>query len=633
MRLLKIRYLCSIMKTIILTSILAVTCITASSQSAPADSVARQIGLVLEYLTHRHANHNIIYDARHFGLPVPDSLRLTTTDGYGIFAYELCPEKPKGVVICLSGIENPSVTAYYGHVAEFFKSGLAAILPDLRGHGKSDGDRLCLAYNETADVKAITDYIKSRPQYRELPIIVMGVSMGGAVAIRSAAENSDIDALVTLSSFSSVEDFLTAASPALLPGIDASLIPEAVSKVVKDMFGVDAGTCSPLHAARQMAQRPVLLMHSTNDSQVPFLCYRKLLKELNIGTGDIDTLTVEGDRHFICDDFTKPAADKEYMRKLMRFLNKVTSRHPYICTDENVELMELIARMAGNSVFTDSLAPRYQADCERWFGKWRNHPAVTWMRKQLPKYGISYDAVPWMGAHLVWKDDRFDVIPNCNKEYKRWPKKAIRQFLPLLTDFYRKTCFHDFYTAHDEMNSAAVASAKRNIADYIDLDWFADFFKVGQPADFGIIVGLNNGAGSFSVERHRPGMNPEKIAVLLYAERKDGTPWYSCDGEEDKILVHEFCHSYIKPLKKYKKKGKELIRQHGDRLSKMGYGNWKNVVEETLVRASVIRYMIDHGYSNEAVAEEIRNEHMYYGFTWLPEDVEWYKGDILSFFE
>ena len=29
-----------------------------------------------------------------------------------------------------------------------------------------------------------------------------------------------------------------------------------------------------------------------------------------------------------------------------------------------------------------------------------------------------------------------DVIPNANKEYKRWPKEAIKEFLPLLTDFY-----------------------------------------------------------------------------------------------------------------------------------------------------------------------------------------------------
>ena len=57
---------------------------------------------VIDYLLDKHANHNRIYDARDFGLPAPDTLRLKTRDGLNIFAYEICPQKPKGVVILKS---------------------------------------------------------------------------------------------------------------------------------------------------------------------------------------------------------------------------------------------------------------------------------------------------------------------------------------------------------------------------------------------------------------------------------------------------------------------------------------------------------------------------------------------------
>ena len=87
---------------------------------------------VIDYLVDKHVDYNVVYDARDFGLPAPDSLTLKTADGFGIFAYEICPEQPKGVVICLSGIENPSVTAFYGHAAEFYKASVATIMPDLR---------------------------------------------------------------------------------------------------------------------------------------------------------------------------------------------------------------------------------------------------------------------------------------------------------------------------------------------------------------------------------------------------------------------------------------------------------------------------------------------------------------------
>ena len=288
---------------------------------------------VIDYLVDKHVNYDRIYDARDFGLPAPDSLRLKTADGFGIFAYEICPEQPKGVVICLSGIENPSVTAFYGHAAEFYKAGVATIMPDLRGHGKSDGNRICLAYEETHDVKAVMDYIKGNVKYNGVPVIVVGVSMGGAVAIRSIFENKDIDGLVSLSAFSSLEDFLQTMREALLPMIPAEQLNDVTGEIVRDKYGVDSSVSSPIYALRGLNNRPVLMMHSRKDTQVPYSCFEKLTAEASKYTNDIDTMTVEGDEHFICKDFTRPTADKEYMRRLMRFIRKLTAKHPYVKTD------------------------------------------------------------------------------------------------------------------------------------------------------------------------------------------------------------------------------------------------------------------------------------------------------------
>lgn len=72
--------------------------------------------------------------------------------------------------------------------------------PWARGHRRRP--RICLAYNETADIKAVTEYVKAT--YTDIPVIVMGLSMGGGVAIRSIGENDDIDALITLSASAGV---------------------------------------------------------------------------------------------------------------------------------------------------------------------------------------------------------------------------------------------------------------------------------------------------------------------------------------------------------------------------------------------------------------------------------------------
>ena len=588
---------------------------------------------VIDYLVDKHVDYDVVYDARDFGLPAPDSLTLKTADGFSIFAYEVCPELLKGVVICLSGIENPSVTAFYGHAAEFYKANVATIMPDLRGHGKSDGNRICLAYEEARDVKAVTDYIKSNAKYKDVPVIVLGVSMGGAVAIRSIGENKDIDGLIALSAFSSLEDFLQASREAFLPMIPAEQLAGITRQVVKEKYGVDSSVSSPLYALRGLNNRPVLMMHSRQDSQVPYSCFEKLATEASKYTIDLDTMTVEGDEHFICKDFTKPSADKKYMRQVMRFIRKLTSSHPYVKTEEGVELMEIVARFADNTVFNDSIAPLYQKDCNQWFAALNGHPAVVWLHNQLPVYCIGYEAIPWLGAHLRCTENGLELIPNANKQYKRWPRKAIKEFMPLLTDFYLKSNFSEFYRQHQQMYRRAVDAARVTMADYVDLDWFSSFFQKEATEDFGIIIGLNNGAGSFSIERTIPGKRPEKIAVMLYGEDEDGTPWYFRDSEIDKILVHEFCHSFIMPDKKYKDIGSRLLKEHRKKLNSVGYGIWENVIEETLVRASVIRYLIDHGYSEETIREEINNQHEYYGFTWLPKDIEWYKGDVLEIFD
>ena len=454
---------------------------------------------VIDYLVDKHVHYNVVYDARDFGLPAPDSLTLKAADGFGIFAYEVCPKQPKGVVICLSGIENPSVTAFYGHAAEFYKANVATIMPDLRGHGKSDGNRICLAYEEARDVKAVTDYIKSNAKYKDIPVIVMGVSMGGAVAIRSIGENKDIDGLIALSAFSSLEDFLQASREAFLPMIPAEQLAGITRQVVKEKYGVDSSVSSPLYALRGLNNRPVLMMHSRQDSQVPYSCFEKLATEASKYTIDLDTMTVEGDEHFICKDFTKPSADKKYMRQVMRFIRKLTSSHPYVKTEEGVELMEIVARFADNTVFNDSIAPLYQKDCNQWFAALKGHPAVVWLHNQLPVYCIGYEAIPWLGAHLRCTENGLELIPNANKQYKRWPRKAIKEFMPLLTDFYLKSNFSEFYRQHQQMYRRAVDAARVTMADYVDLDWFSSFFQKEATEDFGIIVGLNNGAGSFSI--------------------------------------------------------------------------------------------------------------------------------------
>lgn len=53
-------------------------------------------------------------------------------------------------------------------------------------------------------------------------------------------------------------------------------------------------------------------------------------------------------------------------------------------------------------------------------------------------------------------------------------------------------------------------------------------------------------------------------------------------------------------------------------MAKQAYGNWKTMINESLVRAAVICYMLDNDYKPEEVKQEL-SEQIQRNFRWMPE--------------
>ena len=56
-------------------------------------------------------------------------------------------------------------------------------------------------------------------------------------------------------------------------------------------------------------------------------------------------------------------------------------------------------------------------------------------------------------------------------------------------------------------------------------------------------------------------------------------------------------------------------------MKRQAYGQWKIILEESLVRAATICYLIDHGYDEKTVRSAIVEE-MDLNFSWMPELVQ-----------
>ncbi len=141
-----------------------------------------------------------------------------------------------------------------------------------------------------------------------------------------------------------------------------------------------------------------------------------------------------------------------------------------------------------------------------------------------------------------------------------------------------------------------------------------------------MIIGFCNGGGNYGVNRHVRGNKKEVFAVVGYYVDKDDRPMYSKDYLP--TLVHEFNHSFVNYLldeKRYPGHVKDMEQTATGifelskwAMAKQAYGNWKTMINESLVRAAVICYMLDNDYKPEEVKQEL-SEQIQRNFRWMPE--------------
>lgn len=251
-----------------------------------------------------------------------ESLKLITDDELDIAAWEVEVENPKAIVILLSGIQNPSVTAFWGYSKMLMDHGYSSLLIEMRAHGDSEGDRVSLGMDEYLDVKAGVEYIKSIKKNEKLPIIVWGTSMGGTTAINSIGEIPEIDGLISCSAYSSWPDVFCDNMVRMgMPRFIANIEKPFVSLYIGFAYGFDKLDINPLREIKKLNGRPAFIAHSKDDSQVPYASFERIMKKAK--GQNIQEFVREGDEHFIIYDeyFDNPVEDREFSSAIINFLD------------------------------------------------------------------------------------------------------------------------------------------------------------------------------------------------------------------------------------------------------------------------------------------------------------------------
>jgi pimeloyl-ACP methyl ester carboxylesterase len=163
----------------------------------------------------------------------------------------------RGTLVSLHGIGDNRMSAV-GTADRFTRRGFEVLAYDSRAQGESDGSACTYGYYEKEDLRRVLDTTGG------LPIVVLGSSLGAAVAVQAAADDARIRVIVAAEIFSDLRTVARyRARFFLTDGMAARAFALAEQR---GAFQVDA--VSPVAAAARLTI-PVLLIHGAVDHNTP----------------------------------------------------------------------------------------------------------------------------------------------------------------------------------------------------------------------------------------------------------------------------------------------------------------------------------------------------------------------------
>ena len=292
---------------------------------------------------------------------------------------------------------------------------------------------------------------------------------------------------------------------------------------------------------------------------------------------------------------------------------------------ETVELMAILSRMAGLREYNMDMAGQYTQDTEAWFSPYKGHSIIAYYQGLHNNNSISYDAVMSMAVHLETTKGEVRFVGDKSDLEKRWQDVDIEDFMKRINQFYTDTRFHKFFTEHRTFYDEALKTYETNVMKYFHQDWYPKFYGTEPAEVFRVIIGFTNGGGNYGANRHIPGLAKEIYAICGYYIDPQTGKAFGNGAELSSTLIHEFNHSFVNPMLD-DETNSMLMMPIGQRLHKLSalgmerqaYTNWQTVVNESIVRAAVIVYMMEQGYSKKQIQDEMVSQ-VCRDFRWMPE--------------
>lgn len=269
--------------------------------------------------------------------------------------------------------------------------------------------------------------------------------------------------------------------------------------------------------------------------------------------------------------------------------------------DPRIELTTIVFRLIGADEYNQCQLPNYAADIDRYFAPFREHAALKLAAQLREAHDIGFDAVPHLAIALTDPPtlaERLDIGPDAaGLGDTRWTGPDTRRFITTLRQFVIDTRFGDFFAGHRSLYDSTESRLRAFLAKNVHLPWFTTFFGEAPTARFFAVPGMCNGGANYGPRIQLRDNTEERYAILGMSESDSADiPVMSLSGLP--VVIHEFNHSFVNPviarhLSAFRANGELLLADPSIRrmFAAQAYDNWRTVINESVVRAVVVRYL------------------------------------------
>ncbi|XZL75478.1 alpha/beta hydrolase [Clostridium perfringens] len=244
-----------------------------------------------------------------------EDLYMTSRDGLKLHNYLIKkPNSNKWVITVHGYTSQGKLTSYYAK--NFSDMGYNVIIPDLRGHGTSEGDYIGMGWDERLDIIDLINYIIKED--KEAEIVLYGISMGAATVLNTSGEEfpENVKAVVADCGYTSAWDEFAYQLNKLF-GLPAFPMMHIANLITKIRAGYWINESSPIDQTAK-SKTPTLFIQGDEDTFVPSFMVEELF---NASSAEKEKLIIKGAGHAKASKVNP----KLYWETIDGFLNKYVS--------------------------------------------------------------------------------------------------------------------------------------------------------------------------------------------------------------------------------------------------------------------------------------------------------------------